>query len=154
MVPSPQFAKAESPIPEIEAPFAVLSEADEKGWRNDSFLNLRVGALLAAGCRYFVCFGSRSEEIHDRIDDVIVEHDYGGVTTTFHGDESAQDVADFFETIALSGMSGNDVANFIWHTGLHGQRHTGKRVPQIAPSIAFTAFSVLDVIFQQLAYVR
>ncbi|MCP3994617.1 MAG: hypothetical protein GY722_06060 [bacterium] len=44
--------------------------------------------------------------MHDRIDDVIVKNDYGGVTTTFHCEESAQDVTAFFKTVALSGMGG------------------------------------------------
>ncbi len=69
-------------------------------------MNIRASALLAAGCRYFVCFGEQSETVHDRIDDIIVEHGYDGVTTTFHCDESEQDVADFFMTIAFSAMNG------------------------------------------------
>jgi len=55
--------------------------------------------LLGAGCRYFVCFGRLAEVVHDRIDDVIVEEEYGGVTTTYHDDESEQDVAEFFNVI-------------------------------------------------------
>ncbi len=106
MAPHPQFAKFESPIPEIEAPFAVLLEADEPCWLDNSYLRLRTDALLAAGCRYFVCYGGRSEEIHDCIDDVIVEKDLCGLPTTFHRDESIQDVAYFFTNIALSGMTG------------------------------------------------
>lgn len=104
MAPKLWFVNVESAIPNLETPFAVLLESDEKGWSKGSSLNQRAKNLLAAGCRCFVCFGKQSEEVHDRIDDIIIELGYDNVITTFHCDESMQSVADFFMTIASSTM--------------------------------------------------
>jgi hypothetical protein len=58
--------------------------------------------LLRNGCDYFVCFGPASESMHDEIDDVVLEHDEGEgtVMTTWHDDETAVDVAEFFVAVA------------------------------------------------------
>lgn len=106
MIQGLRYSELGSSIPEIEPPFAVLLDAGEESLSQDSSLNFQVQALLAAGCQYFVCFGGKSEEVHDRIDDLLVEQDVKGVTTTFHHDESEQDVANFFMTVALPGMIG------------------------------------------------
>ncbi|MFT5584806.1 MAG: hypothetical protein ACI9VR_002393 [Cognaticolwellia sp.] len=88
----------------VPSPFCVLLDADDSDWSDDPPLISAVRALLRAGCRYFVCFGSNSENIHDRIDDVIVDGRFCGVTTTWHEDESEKDVAEFFQNCATIGM--------------------------------------------------
>lgn len=61
-----------------------------------------VQALLNRGCSYFICVGEYSEELHDALDDFLESIDgfYGKdkqvILTTFHTDESAEDVANFF----------------------------------------------------------
>lgn len=53
-------------------------------------------SLLDAGCKYFVCFGPFSEELHDFIDDMIIDGEYDlGIITTYHDDE-LEEVIDFF----------------------------------------------------------
>ena len=84
----------------------MLLEADDANWSDDGFLRRSCSALLEAGCLWFVCFGERAEEVHDRIDDVIVDQEYEGVVTTYHSDESEQDVAQFFTNVALMEMKG------------------------------------------------
>jgi hypothetical protein len=107
------FVEPGSPVPPVDPPFGVLLDADDAEWAEDEHLRKSAVALLEAGCRYFVCFGERSEEVHDRIDDCIVEKtvlggqaDYEGVITTYHTDESVADVAEFFLTCALPQMRG------------------------------------------------
>ncbi len=61
-------------------------------------------SLLDAGCEYFVCFGDASEVLHDRIDELIVDRaspdrSADGMTT-WHDDEPAADVAEFFLNVA------------------------------------------------------
>jgi len=106
---------------DIDAPFSVLLDADEENW-DDACLVRRLGkSLLADGCRYFVCFGQRSEVVHDLLDDVIVTEGYQGVTTTFHDDEDKEEVLDFLMDCAARGMKGalvfvrNTIA---WETSL------------------------------------
>lgn len=56
-----------------------------------------VKRLLESGCRYFVCAGTYAENLHDLVDDVIFS--WGGretILTTYHEDESNEDVANFF----------------------------------------------------------
>ena len=75
-------------------------------WADSFWVNQKAVELLEAGCRYFVCFGPGSEAVHDRIDDVIVNCGYDvGVLTTFHDDESIDDVVNFFDTVATRGMA-------------------------------------------------
>ena len=104
--PPVQIVELNPHVPEVGAPFAVLLDADDLLWRDGGFMDNTVRCLLAAGCRYFVCAGSRGEELHDRIDDLIVEDEYTGITTTFHDGESRPDVIEFFLLCALPGMTG------------------------------------------------
>ena len=111
MASAPLFCKPRTSLPSIGRPFGVLIEADDKEWLDDGFLCNNCRGLLDAGCTWFVCFGERAEEVHDRIDDVIVERacagqEYEGVCTTYHSDESRQDVAEFFTDAVLKKLSG------------------------------------------------
>ncbi len=64
-------------------------------------VELAVSALLDAGCEYFVCFGAASERLHDWIDDLVVSRSTAAtVVTTWHDDETASDVAEFFFDVA------------------------------------------------------
>jgi hypothetical protein len=92
-------------LPALKKPFAALLDASDREWSDTAQVERLAKALLDAGCRYFVCFGPGSEVIHDRIDDVIVQHELNGVTTTFHEDEEQTEVAEFFTTIATVGMN-------------------------------------------------
>ncbi len=100
------FLQLGKELPPIGAPFAVFLSADDLGWSDTESRSRRVDALLKAGCRYFVCFGENSEELHDDIDEMIVAGKYQNVITTFHDDESPEDVIEFFETVASSEMAG------------------------------------------------
>jgi hypothetical protein len=95
------------PIPTLtlKKPFAVLLDTRDPEWADSSFLDRRIVELVGSGCRYFVCFGPDSECVHDQIDEVLVKHAYIGVPTTFHVDEAAEDVANFFVTVGMSGMA-------------------------------------------------
>ena len=113
MAPVWLFSEPGSSLPPVEHPFGALLDADDDKWANEADLRRAAGMLIEAGCRWIVCFGARSEDVHDRIDDYIVEQsvftgrtDYKGVVTTFHADESADDVAEFFVTCALQDMRG------------------------------------------------
>lgn len=103
---SPFFVTPSAPLPSLRSPFAVLLDATDAEWADDALLRSTGRALLDGGCLYFVCFGHEAERIHDVLDDVIVDGGYAGVTTTFHDSEGAEDVADFFKTIATAGMKG------------------------------------------------
>ena len=61
-----------------------------------------VNTLLDYGCDYFVCAGLTSEQLHDRVDDVVVERGLGGleVVTTWHDDEPVSEVTEFFLNVA------------------------------------------------------
>jgi hypothetical protein len=90
----------------IKGPFAVLLNADDPEWVDGSFLRRKTIELLNAGCRYCVCFGRNSEAVHDQIDDVIVNRNSEmNVLTTFHDDETAEDVVNFFTVVAMNGMA-------------------------------------------------
>lgn len=104
--PKVQVSVIGDPLPEVEKPFAVLVDASDEDWTDGYHAEQLIKELLNAGCRYFVCFGPGAEAVHDRIDDVIVEHEYDGITTTFHEDESQDDVAEFFNRVAVTGMKG------------------------------------------------
>lgn len=103
--PHIRFAAPGAPLPVLKKPFAVLLDATDVEWSDTRQTERLVKELLDAGCSYFVCFGAGSEVIHDRIDDIIVQHELEGVTTTFHEDEARNDVAEFFATIATIGMN-------------------------------------------------
>ena len=107
------FSEPGSPLPPVKPPFGALLDADDEVWADDSHLRKASNSLFEAGCRWIVCFGERSEDVHDRIDDFIVEQsvfvgcaDYEGIVTTFHNDESVAEVAEFFVTCALREMRG------------------------------------------------
>lgn len=91
-------------LPVIEAPFVALVDTNDEDWSEVRTAHRLGKRLLAAGCRYFVCFGPRSEEVHDYLDDLIVEEECHDVTTTFHDDESPEEVADFVLNCAAGGM--------------------------------------------------
>ena len=91
-------------LPELQAPFAVLVDASDQQWADPDLAARLIKELLAAGCRYFVCFGPAAEALHDRIDESFLEHELLGIATTFHDEESIEDVAEFFQTIALANM--------------------------------------------------
>lgn len=63
-----------------------------------------VSLLLDSQCEYFVCSGSASEALHDWIDDVVASRasSFAGnvVVTTWHDDETADEVARFFFEVA------------------------------------------------------
>lgn len=68
-----------------------------------------IRVLLDNGCEYFVCFGPGSEALHDRIDELSLErlddaHTLDA-TTTWHDDETPDDVAEFFFNVAGSKKS-------------------------------------------------
>ena len=62
-----------------------------------------IEVLLKKGCSHIVCAGSYAEQLHDLIDDIVEDSSdlfddrpYDVVLTTYHDDDSAQDVAEFF----------------------------------------------------------
>ncbi len=91
--------------PKIIAPFAVLLDAGDSEWRDINWLEKQILVLIGKGCKYFVCFGQASENLHDSIDDVIINHDVLDVATTFHSDESKRETFDFFKKIAMNEMA-------------------------------------------------
>jgi len=93
-------------VPSVESPFATLLDAADEEWSNPLVAKRLISKLLQAGCRYFVCFGNNSESIHDLIDDCIVDGDYEGVVTTFHDNESEEDVLSYFLHCAVLEMAG------------------------------------------------
>ena len=90
---------------EASGPFAVLIDTDDEAWSDPLRVRALGVELLESGCRYFVCYGHRSESIHDSIDDVIItSSDWESVITTFHDDEPKSDVVSFFLNDASGGM--------------------------------------------------
>ncbi len=76
-------------------------------WSIDSIssdlLNNLILFLLDKGCSYFVCVGTYAEQLHDFVDDLVLEQEgllknkpYSHVMTTYHDDESLDDVINFF----------------------------------------------------------
>ncbi len=93
---SPIVSKIGSPLPPLRRPFAVLIDADESDWRLHCEVLELARQLVLAGCRFFVCFGRKSEIVHDLLDDILIEENLLEVVTTFHDEESARDVMSFF----------------------------------------------------------
>lgn len=91
-------------LPALEAPFAVLIDTDDDDWKDFQVIRKVGKLLLKAGCRCFVCFGQRSEYVHDCIDDLILDYQLDGVTTTFHDDETKEEVFGFLMSCAKNGM--------------------------------------------------
>jgi hypothetical protein len=59
--------------------------------------------FIGKGCRFFICLGVSSEELHDVIDECLYEYDdeyeeeiSADVITTYHNNESVEDVINFF----------------------------------------------------------
>lgn len=95
----------DAPLPVVDTPFAVLLDTDEVEWVSESWVCRKANELLKNGCRYFVCFGPKAEMVHDWIDDLIVaDNSFEDVPTTFHQDESIEDVILFFRRIAMEKM--------------------------------------------------
>ena len=67
--------------------------------------------LINKGCIYFVCVGQYAEFIHDRIDDIIVYENKLDVMTTYHIDQSFEEVAYFF--INLTELSVHEGTCFV-----------------------------------------
>jgi hypothetical protein len=86
--------------PGIAQPFAVVIDAGDPEWKDEAGRRALVEQLLSAGCRYFVCYGGESESLHDQIDDLVVAIAAAGVTTTYHDDESVEDVISFVRVVA------------------------------------------------------
>jgi hypothetical protein len=101
-----RIAQLGEDLPIVEAPYAVLIDADDNDWGDVSHIRAVGNRLLEAGCRYFVCFGRRSEAVHDYLDDLLVEGEWPLVITTFHDDETKEDVVNFFVNCATIDMNG------------------------------------------------
>ena len=99
-----EFCSIDASPPVVGHKFAVLLDANDPHWADAATTAHLARTLLEAGCRYFVCFGETSAILHDRIDEVIAEHKYTGVVTTFHDDEFKEDAVDYFRDIAIRGM--------------------------------------------------
>lgn len=112
MMTHPQGANPElevhsirSGLPVVERPFAVLIDSEDPEWAEPADVRLLGNQLLEAGCRYFVCAGSRCEEAHDSIDDAFIESGLDeSIITTFHHDETGEEAAWFFARLASPGM--------------------------------------------------
>lgn len=104
-----QISPIDDPLPIVKAPFAVLVDTDDKIWADDNHVVKIATQLLEMGCRYFVCAGICSEAVHDRIDDIVIEHGYDrqdDVTmTTFHQDETKEDALEFFIMVVIPDMN-------------------------------------------------
>jgi hypothetical protein len=104
--PEVQFCLLGAPLPAMEAPFAVLLDANDEDWAERANPERLVKKLLEDGCRFFVCFGAGAEALHDRIDDISSENDYHGILTTCHEIEPKENVANFFYMGAIIDMKG------------------------------------------------
>lgn len=94
------------PKAELKKPFATLLDSRDPEWSDAVFLSSKSAELFDMGCRYYVCFGPRAEFVHDSIDDEILKKiSEEDCTTTFHDDEAAEDVATFFQVVAMRGMT-------------------------------------------------
>ncbi|MGF6211505.1 DUF7684 family protein [Comamonas sp. 4034] len=80
--------------------FAVL--LDVRFLENNKNFLEKVVKLYECGARYFVCYGDQSEVFHDAIDDIFIcDDDLNDIVTTFHVDESIEEVANFFMKIVM-----------------------------------------------------
>lgn len=84
-------------------PYVVLLTAWSIDQTTAKILDSLVKFLLVRGARAFVCLGSYSEQLHDEIDEIIYEYDEEhdveiatGILTTYHADESIEDVVNYF----------------------------------------------------------
>ncbi|MEM9152031.1 MAG: hypothetical protein AAGB19_16465 [Cyanobacteria bacterium P01_F01_bin.3] len=92
---------------EEHAPCAVLlSSSDEH-----SDLSCLVASAVSKGCRNFTCIGPDSESLHDAIDDVLFSAEIEeGVITTWHADDSVEDISNYFVNIAGECKEGKAVS--------------------------------------------
>ncbi|MBB4820190.1 hypothetical protein HNP29_003583 [Pseudomonas alcaligenes] len=84
-------------------PCVVLITAWSRVSVEDGRLSTLVNMLLEKGAKSFVCVGSYSEGLHDEIDRILYERcecshveEVLTVTTTYHDDESVDDVVSYF----------------------------------------------------------
>ncbi|MCH6257169.1 hypothetical protein MLD52_11475 [Puniceicoccaceae bacterium K14] len=76
----------------------LLGEAFCSAKRSSGIDDL-ISLLKLANCRYFCCAGRFAEEMHDRIDEYLLQLDESDeilFTTTFHRDEPYSDTASYF----------------------------------------------------------
>ena len=99
----------------LETLYAVLLTAWSEEDLAEPALDRLIVRLRIAGASGFVCVGPYSEEMHDRVDDILDDYsDQAGesqddVFTTYHNDESADDCAAFFLAALPSGADRNGV---------------------------------------------
>lgn len=88
---------------ELTPDVVLLSSWEQQD--ESSFYQIRpiITKLIDLGCKYFVCAGGYSEQLHDFIDDVIfnmsLSTGQGSITdimTTWHDTDTNEEVANFF----------------------------------------------------------
>ncbi|MGH2343561.1 hypothetical protein ACRC7T_19050 [Segnochrobactraceae bacterium EtOH-i3] len=90
--------------------FSVLIDTNDNFWSNKELVLKKIEHLIAEKCKYFVCYGVISEEVHDIIDDFIIEDDLNeDIITTYHVNESDDNVAFFYYKIVISKYNYNYV---------------------------------------------
>jgi hypothetical protein len=101
--PSIVLSEPDAPLllPFSNKPFSVLFDMRTREWFDSEWINLNTTKLLDAGCCFFVCFGSGSEYVHDKIDDIISKNKQLDVLTTFHENETLEEALNFFLVVAL-----------------------------------------------------
>lgn len=84
-------------------PTACLVMADSA--INDMLFASIVRGAANAGCTFFMSWGEMADELHDRIDDILVDgsDDWLRILTTSHMGETAEDVSAFLFTATLPG---------------------------------------------------
>lgn len=95
------YSDLDRAMPELGGPVAALLDCEDERHRGNGLLRTAVESLIEAGCVYFVSFGPRAEEVHDFIDDLLAYAGLKDIMTTFHDEETAEDVANFFVAIAM-----------------------------------------------------
>ena len=90
------------------SPSVVLMTA----WTEESVRSERllIQKLLRLGCKYFVCAGRYAEDLHDFIDQLIeaTAEQSASITTTYHDDEPADLVTNFFVNATNLSDHGSD----------------------------------------------
>jgi len=93
---------------------------DHDGASNQAGMEQAIDRLLDAGCRYLVCGGRKCETWHDLADAIFgirtldfseAASDAIFLMTTWHTDESVDDVANFF--VLNTSIDGNRPGNFL-----------------------------------------
>jgi hypothetical protein len=91
-------------LPKIEvAPDVVLLSSWEQDESSLWKIQPLIIELINLGCKYFVCAGKYSEELHDFIDDIVLtlpscrkQEEVNRIITTWHDTDTNSEVADFF----------------------------------------------------------